>query len=108
MAALGRIENRAVINFCQDLGKTQTEAYTVIKKTPRKTSVGSVRVLRGTNGLRKVEIRFKSAWVEGGNLTSSPKGNDRSFENKQVFLNSSLVSKDVFNWSRAANSAVHS
>ena len=26
-------------------------------------------------------------------LTSSPKGNDRSPENKQVFLNSSLVSK---------------
>ena len=39
--------------------------------------------------------------------TSIPKGNDRSPENKQVFLNSSLVSKDFFNWSRAANSAVH-
>ena len=39
--------------------------------------------------------------------TSSQKGNDRSPENKQVFLNSSLVSKRFFNWSRAANSAVH-
>ena len=38
--------------------------------------------------------------------TSSPKGNDRSSENKQVFSNSSLVSKRFFNWSRAANSAV--
>ena len=38
--------------------------------------------------------------------TSSPKGNDRSPENKQVFSNSSQVSK-IFNWSRAANSAVH-
>ena len=38
---------------------------------------------------------------------SSPKGNDRSPENKQVVLNSSLVRKDFFNWSRAANSAVH-
>ena len=28
--------------------------------------------------------------------TSSPKGNDRSPENKQVFLNSSLVSKRFF------------
>ena len=38
--------------------------------------------------------------------TSSPKGNDRSPE--QAFLNSSQVSKIfVFNWSRAANSAVH-
>ena len=42
------------------------------------------------------------------NVTSSPKGNDRSSENKQVFLNSSLVRKRFFfNWSRAANSAVH-
>ena len=39
--------------------------------------------------------------------TSSPKRNDRSPESKQVFLNSSLVSKYFFNWSRAANSAVH-
>ena len=38
--------------------------------------------------------------------TSSPKGNDRSPENKQVFLNSSQL-KIFFNWSRAANSAVH-
>ena len=30
------------------------------------------------------------------NKTSSPKGNDRSPENKQVFLNSSLVSKRFF------------
>ena len=29
-------------------------------------------------------------------ITSSPKGNDRSPENKQVFLNSSLVSKRFF------------
>ena len=29
-------------------------------------------------------------------LTSSPRGNDRSPENKQVFLNSSLVSKRFF------------
>ena len=29
-------------------------------------------------------------------MTSSPKGNDRSPENKQVFLNSSLVSKRFF------------
>ena len=29
-------------------------------------------------------------------LTSSPKGNDRSPENKQVFLTSSLVSKRFF------------
>ena len=42
-----------------------------------------------------------------GELTSSPKGNDRSPENKQVFLNSSLVCKRFFNWSRAANSAVN-
>ena len=41
-------------------------------------------------------------------ITSSPKGNDRSPDNKQVFLNSSQVSKRFFfNWSRAANSAVH-
>ena len=31
-----------------------------------------------------------------GQLTSSPKGNNRSPENKQVFLNSSLVSKRFF------------
>ena len=31
-----------------------------------------------------------------GLQTSSPKGNDRSPENKQVFLNSSLVSKRFF------------
>ena len=30
------------------------------------------------------------------NVTSSPKGNDRSSENKQVFLNSSLVRKRFF------------
>ena len=30
----------------------------------------------------------------------SSKDNDRSPENKQVFLNSSLVSKRFFNWSR--------
>ena len=30
------------------------------------------------------------------NETSGPKGNDRSPENKQVFLNSSLVSKRFF------------
>ena len=30
------------------------------------------------------------------NITSSPKGNDRSPENNQVFLNSSLVSKIFF------------
>ena len=29
-------------------------------------------------------------------MTSSPKGNDRSPENKQVFLNSSLVCKRFF------------
>ena len=32
----------------------------------------------------------------GKKTTSSPKGNDRSPENKQVFLNSSLVSKRFF------------
>ena len=34
--------------------------------------------------------------VRKSNKTSSPKGNDRSPENKQVFLNSSLVSKRFF------------
>ena len=42
-------------------------------------------------------------------LTSSPKGNDRSPESNSVFLNSSQVSKRFFffNWSRAASSAVY-
>ena len=40
--------------------------------------------------------------------TSSPKGNAHSPENKQVFSNSAQVSlRFFFNWSRAANSAVH-
>ena len=35
-------------------------------------------------------------------VTSSPKGNDRSPENKQVFLNSSLVSKRFFQLVKAS------
>ena len=37
----------------------------------------------------------------------SSKDNNRSPENKQVFLNSSLVSKRFFQLVKAANSAVH-
>ena len=68
MAATDRFENYTVIKFCRGLGKTPIEAYKIIKETQRKTFVGSVHVLRGTQGLRKVEIRFKRARVEGGNL----------------------------------------
>ena len=39
-----------------------------------------------------VEAHSKSVLLE----TSSPKGNDRSPDNKQVFLNSSQVSKRFF------------
>ena len=39
--------------------------------------------------------------------TSSPKGNDRSPENKQVFLNSSLVSKKFFQVVKGSQLAVH-
>ena len=61
MAAEGCIENHAVVKFCRDLGKTPAEAYKIRKETPSKTSDGSVLVLRGTTGLRKVEIPFKSS-----------------------------------------------
>ena len=38
----------------------------------------------------------KTPKLSANGKTSSPKGNDRSPENKQVFLNSSLVSKSFF------------
>ena len=41
----------------------------------------------------KVHFRTRRGNV---NITSSPKGNDRSPENKQVFLNSSQVSERFF------------
>ena len=69
--------------------------------------------MRQTNrGLASIQERYFSLFRETPNqkdnkdkkttyqiiqlLTSSPKGNDRSPENKQVFLNSSLVSERFF------------
>ena len=43
---MDRIENRAVIKFCRDLGKTPTEAYKMIKDTPRKTSISRALIFK--------------------------------------------------------------
>ena len=49
----------------------------------------------GVGGQAGCERRIE-VFVKIKKKTSSPKGNDRSTENKQVFLNSSLVSKRFY------------
>ena len=44
----------------------------------------------------QISNSVKTLWLSSLPTTSSPKGNDRSPENKQVFLKSSLVSKRFF------------
>ena len=51
----------------------------------------SIVIFRGIRSIFSFLFHFSMKF-----MTSSPKGNDRSPENKQVFLNSSLVSKRFF------------
>ena len=73
-----------------------------------KTLVHFLSVISSGNHLKSL---MSSLFADVGHrqlfVTSSPKGNDRSPENKQVFSNSSLVSKRFFQLVRADNSAVH-
>ena len=39
MASSDPLEIWTVIKFCQDLGKTLTQTYEMIKETPRKTTI---------------------------------------------------------------------
>ena len=55
-----------------------------------------VKPLRNSNSSKFSWLSSLTARMEKIQSTSSPKGNDRSPENKQVFLNSSLVSKRFF------------
>lgn len=77
MSSLDRMENRAVIKFCRDLGKTPTDAYHLIQKTPKKTSISRALVFKwykrfeeGERSLKESESRGRKPKVSEATLTS--------------------------------------